>query len=69
MNGVTFRNDYTTTADDNDPVELEIKAQIEQKKRDPGSISLSLEQLQAELAALQQNRKYLESLDQYYNRY
>lgn len=56
-NGVTFRNDYTTTVD-NDPVEREIQAQIAQKKRDPGSISLSLEQLEAELMALQQNRKY-----------
>lgn len=67
-NGVTFRNDYTTTANDNDPVEREIKAQIAQKKADPSSSTLSLAQLEAELRALQQNRKYV-TLDQYNNRY
>jgi len=68
QNGVIFRDDYTTTANDNDPVEQEIKAQIAQKKTDPSSSSLSLAQLEAELQAIQERRRYT-TLSDYNNRY
>lgn len=55
---------YTTRADAADgkysyAAEAEILQLIEQKKRDPGSVSLSLAELQAELIALREHRTLL----------
>ena len=44
----------------------EIAALIEKKKKDPGSVNMSLEELYAELNALRDNRKYITGLS-YYN--